>query len=274
MEESGMTLAEEILQAVSVLVAQHSMYTFTRKDIRIQIGVEQNRWTRSYSPTFQAMRIDHPGGAPPIGKKYKGIFKRIKHGLYTLTDYGEELIGTPMQINKYRQMVRMYHDLEDKLHSIGQIIQFDKRNLETFGLGFYNILFLSCNLFEMCAKEVTERVTGNDSSDMGDWKTIQAILQFSTHQHRFIEMDYNIVPFKEFQNDELKDRKLQWWSAYNDVKHNLANIEHATLKNVINSVCAAGMMVNYIIATAIGLTPLKPSKLFTDLFIPVENSIR
>lgn len=88
-----MTIAEEILQAVSTLVREHGKKVFSRKDIRDQIGVDQDTWLSSYTAIFQSMRVDHPGGAPPVGKRCKGVFKRLSHGKYTLTEYGEKLIG-------------------------------------------------------------------------------------------------------------------------------------------------------------------------------------
>jgi hypothetical protein len=40
----------------------------------------------------QAMRSDHPGGAPPIGARFKGVFRRVERGRYTLTDKRKQLL--------------------------------------------------------------------------------------------------------------------------------------------------------------------------------------
>lgn len=88
-----MTNAEEILQAVSTLVKEHGKKVFSRKDIRDQIGVNQDTWLSSYTAIFQGMRVDHPGGAPPVGKRYKGVFRQVSRGKHTLTEYGKQLIG-------------------------------------------------------------------------------------------------------------------------------------------------------------------------------------
>ena len=87
-----MTTAEEILQAVSVLVKKHGMKTFGRLDIRRQISPDQRRWDNNYSPTFQGMRVDQPGRANNVGKKFQGIFQQVKRGVHTLTEYGKEMI--------------------------------------------------------------------------------------------------------------------------------------------------------------------------------------
>lgn len=87
-----MTTAEEILQAVSFLIKEKEMKTFRRLDIKRQIGADKRRWENNYSPTFQGMRVDGPGGAHNVGIKFQGIFQQVKRGLHTLTEYGKEVI--------------------------------------------------------------------------------------------------------------------------------------------------------------------------------------
>ena len=84
------THAEEIIRAVATLIKQGKK-VFSRKDVRDQIGLSADEWQLGYTAIFQAMRIDHPGGAPQIGSKYKNVFERIERGKYVLTSYGREL---------------------------------------------------------------------------------------------------------------------------------------------------------------------------------------
>lgn len=86
------TQAEQIVRAVADLVLRNGKEDFARADIRERIGVDRDKWLRSYSPTFQGMRADQPGGAPQVGARYKGIFRQIEHGKHTLTPYGRRLI--------------------------------------------------------------------------------------------------------------------------------------------------------------------------------------
>ena len=85
------TRAQEITRAVAILWREGNC-TFSRKDVRDQIGVSQAKWISGYTAIFQGMRIDHPGGAPPVSNKFKNVFKRINRGEYTLTDYGRQLL--------------------------------------------------------------------------------------------------------------------------------------------------------------------------------------
>lgn len=87
-----MTISEQIMQAVAVLVDKREIKVFTREEIREQIGVDRERWDASYSPTFQGMREDQPGGAPNVGTKFKKVFRQVEHGKHRLTEYGKELL--------------------------------------------------------------------------------------------------------------------------------------------------------------------------------------
>lgn len=86
-----MTHAEQILQAVAHLVFRDGQDTFTREDVRRRIGVDRDVWMGGYTAIFQAMRCDHPGGAPNIGSEWVEMFERVSHGVYRLTPQGRTL---------------------------------------------------------------------------------------------------------------------------------------------------------------------------------------
>jgi len=88
-----MTHAEKILFGVAILVRKKGKSTFSRKDVRDQLGLKHLDWMAGYTAIFQGMRIDQPGRAPLVGERYVGVFKRIERGLYTLTPYGRSLVG-------------------------------------------------------------------------------------------------------------------------------------------------------------------------------------
>lgn len=87
-----MTFTDDIMRAVAVLVHDQGKTAFSRQEIRIQAGIDAEAWDRSGSPIFQAMRSNHPGGAPPISEKFKGVFRQVRRGQHTLTEYGNELV--------------------------------------------------------------------------------------------------------------------------------------------------------------------------------------
>jgi hypothetical protein len=86
-----MTHAEQILSAAYELL-NHGKTSFTREDIRILLGINRKEWTASFSPIFQGMRADQPGGAPSVGKQFQNVFIRIGHGIYILSEHGKAII--------------------------------------------------------------------------------------------------------------------------------------------------------------------------------------
>lgn len=87
-----MTHAEEIMRAVAVLVTKEGKEVFSRLDVREQIGVDAHVWQQSYSPVFQSMRADQPGGVPSVGTRFQGVFRQVAHGKHSLTSYGCKLL--------------------------------------------------------------------------------------------------------------------------------------------------------------------------------------
>lgn len=87
-----MTHAEEIMRAVASLMQQEGKLIFTRDEVRRQIGVTRDRWQSGYTATFQGMRSDHPGGAPPTKVRFREVFRRVEHGEYALTDHGRQVL--------------------------------------------------------------------------------------------------------------------------------------------------------------------------------------
>lgn len=86
-----MTQSEEIIRAVAEL-AKQGRTEFSRKEIRNQIGIGSKKWKNSYSPTFQGMRDDHPGGAPKVAKQFADVLHRVRYGRYIFSPKGKRLI--------------------------------------------------------------------------------------------------------------------------------------------------------------------------------------
>ena len=88
------THAELILRAAAEIAhEQGSGAIITRRDIRDKIGISHSEWMAGFTAIFQAMRSDHPGGAPYIGERYRNVFRRINRGNYALTAHGESLVA-------------------------------------------------------------------------------------------------------------------------------------------------------------------------------------
>lgn len=142
----------------------------------------------------------------------------------------------------------MYNHLENDANDLGSIIHFDEKNLKTFGIRIYNLLFLSCNLFEYAAKEIVNEKSGiipDKFNNMKTWKEDQFIRRISENELTFIPMRFKLKPMEEFGFADVNDRNLKWWQDYNSVKHDLSEIHKATLQNLIYALGSAGLLVNY-----------------------------
>lgn len=87
-----MTHAEEIMRAVATIVNQDDRAVFTRKQIREQIGIDQDTWMSGYTAIFQGMRADQPGAAPTVDHRLKGVFRQVERGKHMLTDRGKRVL--------------------------------------------------------------------------------------------------------------------------------------------------------------------------------------
>jgi tetratricopeptide (TPR) repeat protein len=88
-----LTGPERIAIAVARLVQEADVVTFSRDDVRRALGISRQAWMSSLTSIFQAMREDEPGGAPAINPKFRGLFRRVSHGNYILTDKGAGVIN-------------------------------------------------------------------------------------------------------------------------------------------------------------------------------------
>lgn len=165
-------------------------------------------------------------------------------------------------MNKYYNMIRMYNILESDTNDLGSTIHFDERNLPTFGMRIYNLFFMSCNLFEVAAKEIT----GIDS-DMGKWKNDRLIRHYSTYEMTLVPMGYKFKPLEALGEVDVNKRILTWWQDYNSVKHDLTQIDKATLRNLIYALCSAGLLVSRVVAMKVR-SMQKQSVLFDGLHLP------
>ncbi len=87
-----MTHVQEIFQAASDLYVKKGKTSFTRKDIRLELGLSSHVWERGYTGTFQSMISNAPPRRNKVLKKYRNVFTRISKGNYEFSEYGLSLI--------------------------------------------------------------------------------------------------------------------------------------------------------------------------------------
>ncbi len=92
------THASRILDAAAALAGANGRRTFSRKTVREYLGLDNRAWQSGYTAIFQGMRDDHPGGAPPVGDLYSGVFHRVDRGTYELSDKGRRVVEARVNV--------------------------------------------------------------------------------------------------------------------------------------------------------------------------------
>jgi hypothetical protein len=83
---------EEIFAALVALSRKQKMTTFSREDIKQELNITSQEWANNYTSRFQGMIEAPTDGAPKVARKFRGVFKRVAKGTYTLTPYGRSLL--------------------------------------------------------------------------------------------------------------------------------------------------------------------------------------
>jgi antitoxin component of MazEF toxin-antitoxin module len=90
---SSQTHAERIFWAAAHLTRMHRSNRFSRNAVRKHLGLDPQEWQSGYTAIFQAMRDDHPGGAPKIADAFRGVFHQVSTGTYELTVKGQQAVS-------------------------------------------------------------------------------------------------------------------------------------------------------------------------------------
>lgn len=113
------------------------------------------------------------------------------------------------------------------------------RNLKSYGNDTRNLLILACTEVEMhCRGVLLANQYPNEKPTIEDAKTaLRDVLRLHEYRVSFPAYPWlsSFAPFDGWQHG----KSLDWWSAYNGVKHNRENeFQKATLKNVFSAVAA------------------------------------
>jgi len=88
-----MTNIEKIFIAAKTIFVDHKQSTFSRNDIRKQLGLSTHRWDMSFTSLFQGMVDNVPPLKFKIRPKFRNVFTRVDKGLYEFTNYGLSLFN-------------------------------------------------------------------------------------------------------------------------------------------------------------------------------------
>jgi len=136
--------------------------------------------------------------------------------------------------------IRGYHALESDLKRLFEYVEPDDRNLKAFSTRLYELLLRASTEFEASCKAILldNGYSGLSRLNMNDYRKIEGATHLSRYKLRltvWAGSPREIQPLEQWSSGN----PLQWYQAYNDVKHNrIADFHKANLENAVDAVAS------------------------------------
>ena len=140
-----------------------------------------------------------------------------------------------------------YLSLEKDLDNTSRYIE-PKGQENIFSFEFAKLLVLSCTELESVLKLLCNECGAEKRGNMGEYK--ETLL---THYPKIIFAEVHIARWGKTIRpfDGWNERRLPWWDAYGNVKHNRENnFTEATYKNVVYALSALYISIFYLSKTS------------------------
>lgn len=170
-------------------------------------------------------------------------FKRIIRPLYS-EHFGHNHLIHPKYCNERIQLLHAYFIIEKDFIKIMEYVELTDANKTTYSHRIYELLLRVCTEFENNCKGIL-RVNGytKNKPNITDYFLINKASKLNEYTVRLNNWFPNPIEFKPFKNwSSLEYNPLDWYQAYNEVKHNwTANFDKANLENLLNAI--GGLLV-------------------------------
>ena len=138
-------------------------------------------------------------------------------------------------------LMHLKKELEDSF----RFIEPDEANMDCFGAKYASLLNSICTEFESVSRSLIKtKDSGVKVGDIGDIKKylLQYFPKIVENEVKITRMNKTFHPFKNW-----KTSKLEWWDAYNSLKHNrISNYSSANLRNILGAMSALLVLVIYL----------------------------
>ncbi len=131
---------------------------------------------------------------------------------------------------------RYYLNIENDVINLEKYITFDKRNYRCFSVEFIKIIQVICSEIDVILHLITSKGNMNGYKEFLSNDIRYKCIQKSKTQLK-LNKEIQLSPFKLLK----KDKGLDWWGSYNDIKHHRQdhdNFVKANLYNVLTSLSA------------------------------------
>ncbi len=144
-------------------------------------------------------------------------------------------------------VVKWYIELEDRLSDILKTTLYTNETENIFLPPLANILLDACSLLDAVLREEYTGLTNrNDLSIVEYCKYFEPLLKLGSHKTIIYQYPLlYIQPFSGWLSSSGDYQPLEWWTAYNKIKHDrILEYRRATLKNAVQGLCALHQVVS------------------------------
>lgn len=153
--------------------------------------------------------------------------------------------------------------LENDLVKTSRFVEFSAANFETYSIEFSRIILASASEFDVIAKLLCGVISSDTrAANINDYRKIilKAYPKFPTMKINLSRYGIQLEPWKSWEKGANPD----WWSSYNNVKHERNKFyKEATLGNSLNATAGLLCGLLYFFRRTQGLIRLVPG---TELF--------
>jgi hypothetical protein len=165
---------------------------------------------------------------------------------------------------------QFFESLDDDLHSLSRVIEFDKDNFSTHSVQLARLYLSVCSEIDVVAKLLCARVDPSKTPDnINEYRSLIAG-RYPNFSVLKIELPAHALDFQPWSAWSSGTNPL-WWGSYNKVKHQRnTHYREANLGNVLES--AAGLLVMLTYYHQPELYPVNPpfQPLFKAMRIEVQ----
>ncbi|WP_333954550.1 hypothetical protein [Psychrobacter sp. S4(2024)] len=145
-------------------------------------------------------------------------------------------------IENTNQFWSHYLSLENSLKEISEYISIHEKNYKSYSFKNMQLFFAVCTDIDSVLKHIRSNLN------------LTSIKQPNMRHHRemlskhfsiisdskiFLDISNEKLTFRPFELLSEEDKAFEWWSAYNDVKHQRPeNFHQANIKNLLNALAA------------------------------------
>jgi len=149
--------------------------------------------------------------------------------------------------DSYYQEIRAYQAVQDSLDSLLYVVEPSETNFESYGHKIRELLILACTEVEYLLLRV---LMENGYPQQKTYKTIDYIHCLpilKLNEYKVVLGQYpNLKVFQPFANwsKQSPTQTLEWYDAYNSVKHNRGgSLKNANFKNLLDAIAAIHILL-------------------------------